>query len=402
MEKIPETAAIPEPQAPEAPTPPVPPTPPAPPVPPKSAEEPKNSPQKTGLPPLEFAPPSTFDGKTIQLIGWNILGVLLTLITLGIGAPWAACMVMRWETKHTYVEGRRLHFDGTGWQMLGNCLLWGLLTGITLGIYALFIPVRMRKWRAKHTRFARVEDQAEGPNAGKIVLIILAVFGALALLAGAFYGIFYVAEQAGWTESTPARGPSSNREDDTPTGNYFVSVSPNGAYQVIVSDDPEASAASEGEDHPASDTPAFFLDTVLVGTWADVDTTMKDFGILRSGALTLCEDGTFVSESYILHGPTGDYNNNGYADWSIAHNDTVTYSGTYTFDGKTLALYYGSVTHYNGNGVVTEGYDRVDVYTAIAYGDGETITLLQEGASQEVTYYRLNNDIDRVIAEYYQ
>jgi len=39
---------------------------------------------------------SYFDGGLLQLIGWNILGILLTLITLGIGFPWAICMKYRW------------------------------------------------------------------------------------------------------------------------------------------------------------------------------------------------------------------------------------------------------------------------------------------------------------------
>ena len=36
---------------------------------------------------------SYFDGGLLQLIGWKILGGLVTVFTLGICYPWAVCMV---------------------------------------------------------------------------------------------------------------------------------------------------------------------------------------------------------------------------------------------------------------------------------------------------------------------
>lgn len=36
---------------------------------------------------------SYFDGGLLQLIGWKILGILVTLCTLGICYPWSLCMV---------------------------------------------------------------------------------------------------------------------------------------------------------------------------------------------------------------------------------------------------------------------------------------------------------------------
>ena len=64
---------------------------------------------------------SYFDGGLLQLIGWKLLGGLVTTITLGICYPWAVCMVYNWETKHTVIEGRRLKFTGTA-----SCFLWPL------------------------------------------------------------------------------------------------------------------------------------------------------------------------------------------------------------------------------------------------------------------------------------
>ena len=96
---------------------------------------------------------SYFDGGLAQLLGWKILGGLLSLITLGFGFPWAKCMVCKWETKHTVIEGKRLKFDGTGGQLFGNYIKWVLLTIITLGIYSFWLAIKMKKWIAKHTFF---------------------------------------------------------------------------------------------------------------------------------------------------------------------------------------------------------------------------------------------------------
>ena len=97
---------------------------------------------------------SYFDGGLLQLIGWQILGVLVTVLTLGICYPWAFCMIYRWEAKHTVINGRRLKFNGTAMQLFGNWIKWLLLTVITLGIYGFWVNIKLMKWKAKHTEFA--------------------------------------------------------------------------------------------------------------------------------------------------------------------------------------------------------------------------------------------------------
>lgn len=149
--------------------------------------------QDAGIPPVnarpepaanmqEPSPKSYFDGNTLQLIGWQLLGFLLGAVTFGLAIPWAECMIYRWETKHTVVEGKRLYFDGKGHQLLGRYLLWWLLTVITLGIYAIFRPVSFRKWRVEHTRFATAEEAAK---VGKLSgwQMATAIFGAIAAVA---------------------------------------------------------------------------------------------------------------------------------------------------------------------------------------------------------------------------
>ncbi|MBR3134297.1 MAG: DUF898 family protein [Clostridia bacterium] len=97
---------------------------------------------------------SYFDGGLLQLIGWKLLGGIITTITLGICFPWAYCMVYGWEAKHTVVDGKRLRFDGTALQLFGNWIKWLILTIITLGIYSFWLQIALRKWKTKHTHFA--------------------------------------------------------------------------------------------------------------------------------------------------------------------------------------------------------------------------------------------------------
>ena len=97
---------------------------------------------------------SKFTGGLLGLIGIGILQFLLTLFTLGIGAPWAICLRQRWIAKHTIIDGNQLVFDGTGGQLFGNYIKWFLLTIITLGIYGFWLSIKMQQWVTKHTHIA--------------------------------------------------------------------------------------------------------------------------------------------------------------------------------------------------------------------------------------------------------
>lgn len=96
---------------------------------------------------------SYFDGGLFQLIGWRLLGSLITLLTFGICYPWAICMVYNWEIKHTVIEGKRLRFDGSAIQLFGNWIKWLLLCIITFGIYGFWVQIAIKKWKTKHTFF---------------------------------------------------------------------------------------------------------------------------------------------------------------------------------------------------------------------------------------------------------
>ncbi|HLR20636.1 MAG TPA: DUF898 family protein [Tissierellaceae bacterium] len=96
---------------------------------------------------------SYFDGGLLQLIGWNILGGIITVITAGIAYPWAVCMVYGWKINHTVIEGRRLKFTGSPVGLFGTWIKILLLTFITLGIYGFWASITIRKWKVRNTVF---------------------------------------------------------------------------------------------------------------------------------------------------------------------------------------------------------------------------------------------------------
>ncbi len=97
---------------------------------------------------------SYFDGGLLQLIGYRLLGGIISICTLGICLPWAYTMLYNWEAKHTVIEGQRLQFNGSAVGLFGNWIKWFLLSIITLGIYALWVQIKLKKWIVKHTAFA--------------------------------------------------------------------------------------------------------------------------------------------------------------------------------------------------------------------------------------------------------
>lgn len=104
---------------------------------------------------------SYFDGGLLELIGWRILSFLIKAITLGIGAPWADCMLYSYQFKHTVYNGKRLKFEGTGGDLFVNRFIWIFLTIITLGIYGFFVPVKKTKWVISNLHFEDEDHKKE-------------------------------------------------------------------------------------------------------------------------------------------------------------------------------------------------------------------------------------------------
>ncbi len=75
---------------------------------------------------------SFFDGGLLSLIGWSILGFIVTVCTFGICYPWSLTMIYGWRINHTVIDGHRMQFDGSAVGLFGNWIKWLLLSIITL------------------------------------------------------------------------------------------------------------------------------------------------------------------------------------------------------------------------------------------------------------------------------
>ena len=98
---------------------------------------------------------SYFDGGLLQFIGWSILGWLITVLTLGICAPWAITMIYGWQVNHTIIDGRRLQFNGSAIGLFGHWIKWLVLIVITLGIYGFWVFIKLEDWKTRNTTFAQ-------------------------------------------------------------------------------------------------------------------------------------------------------------------------------------------------------------------------------------------------------
>ncbi|MCB0968129.1 MAG: DUF898 family protein [Ilumatobacter sp.] len=64
-----------------------------------------------------------FDGGAATFWGTALLGLVITVFTLGICYPFAVVLMERWRAKHTFIEGRQLKFTGSAFGLFGRWLL---------------------------------------------------------------------------------------------------------------------------------------------------------------------------------------------------------------------------------------------------------------------------------------
>lgn len=118
-----------------------------------------------------------FDGWMIQKWAWMLLGLIVTVATLGICFPVAYVWILKWEAKHSLYDGKRLSFDGKASSLVGKWICWILLIIPTIGIYALFIPKKLLQWKASHTHIEGEMSFLGGTWDGSAILLILNKIG---------------------------------------------------------------------------------------------------------------------------------------------------------------------------------------------------------------------------------
>ena len=100
-----------------------------------------------------------FDGGAATYVGTALLGVLVTVCTLGFCYRFALVLKERWRAKHSFIDGRQLVFTGSAWGLFGNWVKWLLLTFVTLGVYLFWVGPRITRWKWEHTDFAPAAAQ---------------------------------------------------------------------------------------------------------------------------------------------------------------------------------------------------------------------------------------------------
>lgn len=125
---------------------------------------------------------SFFDGKTIQLIGINLLCNFLNIITFGLVAPFTVCFKLRWINKHTVINRKKLVFNGKAIGLFVKQILWNFLTVITFGIYGLWVPIKKLKWQSKHTHI-KVVGEEEKRDKSLLIAIPIVILGIVLLTA---------------------------------------------------------------------------------------------------------------------------------------------------------------------------------------------------------------------------
>ena len=98
----------------------------------------------------------TFDGGAGTYLGTAILGLLITVFTLGICYPFALVLNERWRAKHTFIDGQPLVFTGSAVGLFGHWIKWFLLTIVTVGIYMFWVGPKLQQWITVNTQFARL------------------------------------------------------------------------------------------------------------------------------------------------------------------------------------------------------------------------------------------------------
>ena len=142
----------------------------------------------------------SFTGTGIDLFANLFLGYVLTFITFGIYSPWFFCRMHRWFYKNTliYVGNAgpiRLRFVGTGGALFVTLILGYILTILTLGIYSFWLHVQLMQFKSGNTEITTAAGNklaSDFDGTGGEYALICIVGYILTVLTLGLYGFRFV------------------------------------------------------------------------------------------------------------------------------------------------------------------------------------------------------------------
>lgn len=133
------------------------------------------------------------DGSTWRYLGLAIAWGVLTVITLGVAAPWLRVALQRYRTSHTLFGDQRFVFEARAWPLLWRWLAVVVAAAVPIVIAGVFAAPAIRDLIAAYGRGGLAPQFAMRAGLPRLVTFALSPYLAL-LLGGLAYAWFRAAE----------------------------------------------------------------------------------------------------------------------------------------------------------------------------------------------------------------
>jgi uncharacterized membrane protein YjgN (DUF898 family) len=156
----------------------------------------KNISLETETGPVKFE----FRGSGGGLFATFIVGYLLTVITFGIYGPWFECKLIKFlynNSAGTTAEGKeyQLKFTGTGGELFCTILVGYLLTAVTCGIYGAWFMCKLQRFYTKNITIQHGQEQVgkfDFVGTGGKLLVTFLVGYLLTIVTFGIYGFWFI------------------------------------------------------------------------------------------------------------------------------------------------------------------------------------------------------------------
>jgi uncharacterized membrane protein YjgN (DUF898 family) len=104
-----------------------------------------------------------FDGDVTGYLGTRLVALLLTVLTLGFGFPYALVLVKRWNARHLVIGGSPVVFTGRAGDLMRQWAVWWPCVVLTVGFYAFAVFPRVIRWVWDNTDYRALWLAASDP-----------------------------------------------------------------------------------------------------------------------------------------------------------------------------------------------------------------------------------------------